>query len=588
MKEWRDFHIDIAQARGSGSQRRLPCPECSPQRRKANNPCLSVNLDEGTWHCHHCGWSGSLKQGQDRASTPYQQEKHYRKPIYRHTALPQRFVEWFARRGIPEAVLGRNRISYGMVYFPQEETDVPAIQFPYFRSGEVINVKYRGRDKIFRMEGGAERILYGLDDIAGCPDQVIFVEGELDKLSCEVAGFLAVVSVPDGAPTPNTKNYASKFDFLVSAEEHLRLVHKVILAVDTDAPGQRLAEELARRLGPERCWRVFWPEGCKDANDVLVAHGADTLAQCLREAKPWPVKGIIEPGQLLPAVDLLYTDGLRPGRSPGWRSLYPHYRVRPGELTILTGIPSHGKSAWLAALVVNLAAEQGWNIGVFSPEHYPLERYAAVLLELYTGKPFSEPGPRMDWKDLGDGMAWLQEHFAFIMPEEDALPTIPHLLSLARVLVYRRGIHGLILDPWNEIEHLRPEGMSETEYISQSLSQLRRFARQHNVHIWVVAHPYKLAKATKGPYEGKYAPPTPYDISGSANWRNKADNCIAIWRDIDTGTAEVEVHVQKVRYRENGTPGMVPLRFDPACGRYADAEPVLYTPTAPYGWEEEA
>ncbi len=46
---------------------------------------------------------------------------------------------------------------------------------------------------------GAEKILFGLDDIAGQPE-VIIVEGEMDKLAFEEAGFLNVVSVPDGAP----------------------------------------------------------------------------------------------------------------------------------------------------------------------------------------------------------------------------------------------------------------------------------------------------------------------------------------------------------------------------------------------------
>ncbi len=46
---------------------------------------------------------------------------------------------------------------------------------------------------------GAEKVLYGHDDAAGQPE-VIIVEGEMDKLALEVAGYSAVLSVPDGAP----------------------------------------------------------------------------------------------------------------------------------------------------------------------------------------------------------------------------------------------------------------------------------------------------------------------------------------------------------------------------------------------------
>lgn len=41
------------------------------------------------------------------------------------------------------------------------------------------------------------------------------------------------------------------------------------IAVDKDAAGKKLESELIRRLGPERCWRVEWPDGCKEADDMV-------------------------------------------------------------------------------------------------------------------------------------------------------------------------------------------------------------------------------------------------------------------------------------------------------------------------------
>jgi Toprim-like len=58
---------------------------------------------------------------------------------------------------------------------------------------------------------------------------------------------------------------------------HLKQVRKFVLAVDADEPGQKLETELARRLGHERCWRISWPHGCKDANDVLRMMRKDVL-----------------------------------------------------------------------------------------------------------------------------------------------------------------------------------------------------------------------------------------------------------------------------------------------------------------------
>lgn len=277
MKIFSDFGITVPPGR-TGNVATI-CPQCSAHRKNAKATCLSVNVDEGVWLCHHCDWRGTLKEGVRDLSNPYvHKPKEYRRPDYviDETADMAKTLEWFSKRGITAEVVRRNRISVGTVWMPQIEAEVSAIRFPYFRDGQVVNVKYRDHRKHFRMESGAERILYGIDDcleyLATTTDTaktLIWVEGEIDKLSMEVAGFKNCVSVPDGAPSPTSKDYTSKFTFLESAEELLAQFDRHILAVDNDAPGQKLEEELARRLGHEKCYRAQWPDGCKDANEVL-------------------------------------------------------------------------------------------------------------------------------------------------------------------------------------------------------------------------------------------------------------------------------------------------------------------------------
>jgi twinkle protein len=567
MRDWSDFGIDT-KGKTVGEVKTI-CPRCSAYRKKKTYPCLNVNLEKGVWHCWHCAWSGSLHKGEEMPSNPAATPLMFRKPVYRETPLPQKVLAWFSGRGITEKVLARRRISYGPVYMPQLEQEVPAIQFPYFRQGEVINCKYRDGQKHFRMAGGAERILYGLDDIQG--SSVIIVEGELDAMAVEMAGYTSVVSVPDGAPALNTKRYDTKFDFLASAEAQLTSMQRIIIAVDNDAPGQKLAEELARRLKPERCYRVQWSSECKDANDVLMSHGVQVLKECLDAATPWPVRGIVAVSALRQAVDYMYEHGVPRGVSPGWTNLARYYTVRPGEMTIVTGIPSHGKSHFISAMMIELARLHGWRSSIFSPENLPLERYTTQLLAQYIGLPFDGAPDRMDPHTKDTGLDWLDDHISFLMPEDDA-PTVERLLELAQIQVYRQGIKALVLDPWNEMDHTRPPQHTETEYISHALTKIRHFARMHAVHVWVIAHPTKLHKVEKADHEPQYPPPTPYDIAGSANWRNKADNCLTIWRDVEANDHLVEIHVQKIRFREIGQIGIVPLVFDPHCGRYYEPE----------------
>ena len=96
-------------------------------------------------------------------------------------------------------------------------------------------------------------------------DTLIIVEGELDALSLREAGFHNVLSVPDGAPArvkdkPVPPAAAdTKFSYVHRCWPMLERAKKVIIATDNDAAGFALAEELARRIGREKCWTVKWP-----------------------------------------------------------------------------------------------------------------------------------------------------------------------------------------------------------------------------------------------------------------------------------------------------------------------------------------
>lgn len=559
MKTFGDFGIQLGGK--SGVEVKTTCPQCSPTRKKKNYPCLNVNTEKECWNCWHCGWSGTLKGGEWQKP---EIRKVYSKPVYVAPAAKpaDKLTAWFEKRGIGADVLERNRISLGTAYFPQAEEEKGCIQFPYYRGDEVVNVKYRTHDKLFRMAAGAERVLYGLNDID--TKVLVWVEGEIDKLSVEMTGLTSCVSVPDGAPAVDSKSYSNKFDFL--SEPILEDVSLHIIAVDNDAPGVRLQEELVRRLGRQKCQTVVWPEGCKDANDVLLKHGAAVLAECLGNARPLPIEGTYCVNDLREAILNDYHHGVQRGESTAWPEMDETYRVMPGEWTLVTGIPGHGKSEWLDALTINLARTQGWNFAVFSPENQPLNDHVHKLMEKVVGKPFRQNRPgRMSPGEAEHAMDFIQDHFTFMLPE---YPTLDQLIETARELVQTRGIRGWIIDPWNEINPSRDSSISETDYISQALTKLRTFARVNQVHVWLVAHPTKLQKDFK---TGVYPVPTPYDVSGSAHWRNKADNCITVYRDVADDAATVQVHVQKIRKKANGRVGMVEFDYDTISGRYSPA-----------------
>jgi len=264
----------------------------------------------------------------------------------------------------------------------------------------------------------------------------------------------------------------------------------------------------------------------------------------------------------------VYRSGLERGDSTGWRCVDEYYTVKRGEMTIVTGIPGSGKTTWLDALMINLAKNHDWRFAMFSAENLPFERHVSTFAEQITGKPFRDgPTERMSETLFMSACDWLNDHLSFIDPEEDR-DTVQGILESAEHIDDERKIDGLIIDPWNEISHSRDKSMSETDYISIMLTKIRRFARDKNIHVWVVAHPAKMYKGT----DGKYPIPSGYDISGSANWKNKADNSITVSRNFSLQNGLIEVHVQKIRFREVGKIGMAELYFNRINCKYYETE----------------
>jgi twinkle protein len=215
--------------------------------------------------------------------------------------------------------------------------------------------------------------------------------------------------------------------------------------------------------------------------------------------------------------------------------------------------------------MLNAARLHGWKWCVFSPENMPLAYHWQKLAEKLIGKPmFNDYAvPRMTPRDRDEATEILSEIIRFVTIDENSLD-LDGILAKARVCAVRDGVSGFVLDPYNEISHTRPGDITESEYISRFLSKCRNFGRLYNVAMFIVAHPTKLQQKD----DGSYPVPTPYDISGSANWRNKADACIAAWRSYEPGNSTVHIHIQKVRDKNLGETGSAELFWQRSTGRF--------------------
>lgn len=554
-------------------QTRTTCPFCSHQRKyNRKDRCLSVKKDEKgiVYDCKHCGVSGSIKE--DRwVNNVVPMEK---KPVAKTDpaecpALEQKHYDWLLKeRGISKETADKLRLFKSRKFFPAVGQEQDAIGFPYFdKDGMVVSAKIRSiESKAFTCWQSPPSFFNIGNAVEG--EDFFIVEGELDAAAMMEAGVTAV-SVPNGAPMKVvdgkiTPEEDSKFRFLWAAKSFIDKAKRIVIAVDKDSQGEALAEEIARRVGRDRCWRIEWPEGIKDANDYLRAHGKEALADFVSKPSPWPINGLYEAGKFEAQIRELYEKGIGRGSSTGYDNVDELYTIVPGQMTVVTGIPSSGKSEFVDQIMVNLAESEKWSFAICSFENEP-RLHIAKLLSKRVRKPFFDgPTKRMADHELRAAFDWVNDRFVFLHQEDGGLSDLDSILERLRAAVLRMGIRGAVIDPYNFIE--RPRDVSETEWISTMLTRIKSFCMAHGIHIWFVAHPTKLQRGA----DGKLPVPKGYDISGSAAWFAKADCGMTVHRIPDENPLEAQIHIWKVRFSWVGKQGETRLYYDVGTTRYND------------------
>lgn len=533
------------------------CPKCSHERKNKKEPCLSINLETGAYNCHNsCGFNGYVSNKE--VFVP--RNKVYVKPVYiNNTELSDKMVQYFFKRGISQKVLADMKISEGHFFMglPEKEN---TIQFNYFRKNELVNIKYRTGNKKFRLVKDAELIFYNLDAIENS-DWCIIVEGEIDCLSFIESGIKETVSVPNGASKGNTN-----LEYLDNCIEYFENKKKIIIATDNDEPGIALREELSRRLGYERCFKVDYAS-FKDGNELLVSKGKQSLIELIKAKNlvDFPLSGIITVDSIWDEVENYMENGLPKGDTTGvLKEFDDMVSFTPGHFMVLTGIPNHGKSPFALMIMCALSIKHGYKWGLFTPEHRPLPIFIVMICECLLGRHV-RAGTTFSQRERALARAFIGEHFYFIQPDDDDT-TLDNIISKGKSLVIKYGIRGLLIDPWNKLEHNMDKGDNETMYISKQLDKIIKFNQRHGVFSIVIAHPTKIRKDKSGEFEI----PNLYDISGSSNWFNKPDIGITFYRNYTSKLSQI--HVQKMKYTHLGRQGECNVRYNWNNSRFCNVE----------------
>jgi twinkle protein len=402
---------------------------------------------------------------------------------------------------------------------------------------------------------------------------LVITEGEIDAISSMQSSFLRTISVPDGAPnlgvrTADDLKEGAKFSWIPELGPLLSRERcpEIIIASDGDENGAALLQDLSVLLGRFRCKFVTYPpsktnrgrERCKDLNEVLMDYGEEGVRDVLTRAQWLRVDGVYRMNELPPLPpEKIYT--------PPDEAIADLFKARLGDLSVITGVPGLGKTTYANHLFCSIALAHDLTVAWASFEQEP-QRDHKRNLRRWRGSAIDMEDVFAEYERIDRADVWINQRHVFIVPSEDEDASLEWLLDKMEVAVARFGASIIVIDPWNEIEHCRRPGESETEYIGRAIRMLKRFAKAFQVHICIIAHPTKSLKDS----DGVYKPPTLYDISGSSNWYNKCDLGVVVHRPNPDDTV---IKTQKSRYHDKiGRPGEIKAHFAKETNRFVVTE----------------
>jgi twinkle protein len=535
------------------------CPLCSHTRKKSTQKCLQLFWDTGLAKCSHCG---ELLQLHTYKKQKHEAIKVYQKPAWKnYTDLSNRLVKWFEGRKISQTTLKAMKITEGLEYLSQVGREVNTVQFNYIRNGELINIKYRDGAKNFKMFKDAEKIFYNLD-CCKYATSIAIVEGEIDVLSFVEAGFLNVVSIPNGSTNGNVN-----LDYLDNCIDYFENKETIYLALDNDGPGQNVQKELIRRLGAERCKIVDF-NGCKDANEYLCQYGSEKLLETIVEAKNVPLDGVTSVNDFMTELMEYAAKGMQQGFRIGKNYFDSKFSTYTGQYIVVTGKPSSGKSDFVDEMCIGYAVKYGWRVAYASPENKPNQIHAGKLLSKLLGKWINRD-KLYEAERFKRALDFVDNKYRFI--DLDETYDLDRVLEKGRELVVRHGIKCLVIDPYNKIRDKANLNKGINDYTNDYLVKIEEFCRKYDVLAILVAHPRKPDVKESKTYE-----PTFYDVKGGGEMYDMSPHGLLVHRVGEL----TKIKVLKCKFSHLGENNAEAwFKWDKFSGRYdeCDSEGLLYS-----------
>lgn len=403
-------------------------------------------------------------------------------------------------------VSARDDSEYAFITYTHDDPPVPC-GANYIGVKRIISKDGKKKKQIVQSPNPLST-LFGHGVCKGRHDLII-TEGQIDCMSYAEQGFSHVVSVPFGAS--NLLWIENSWDFISQFTE-------IYLSFDNDVAGNEAVENVAKKIGFEKCKRIILPSHYTDANEAHI-DGYD-LHEAFNNAAEFKPDKLVSGAELAESAVRILSQGKREEQGVpllGWEEEESvNFRTRPREMTIWTGYPGGGKSNILYQEAAYLAFVKGESSVIASLEEDADVITGLIMIHALGIQYSKEKNVHDAFMAVGEAMRKMIFFYSFRgrAPFEEVLKT-------AEFVIRKHGAKHFIFDSVAKTSLNIEDNKEANEFVSLVTTSMN----DTGAHYHLVAH------SRKGDDQDIKEMPGLQQIKGAAAFGVECFNCITIWKN---------------------------------------------------------
>lgn len=555
---------------------------CCPYHHE-KTPSFIYNKKEGYFHCFSCGKTVDLIDVlMERGNTFIDSVKYMCEKAGEEFTCPEQHVKTMHKYKYPHEEEISNDMTKVREYLGARGISKNTIDYLDIRADEHGNIAFHTYDQYdtltvvnyrkshktehdenkcwFQKDADAADILFNMNRV-NTTKPLVITEGQIDCASVIEAGYLNCVSILKGCQS---------MAWIEKLWDWLQEFDQIIVFSDGDKPGIKMRNEVINRLGAIRCKYVEIPNELeykdtgrmvhvKDANEILQCKGGQFLLDLILEAKDIPITSVARLSEIK-ELNPTEMDGFEVGIKELDKELM---KIFTGGVTILTGLPSAGKTTFLNQIVLS-AMDHDYKTFLFSREllngmskgwfsQVAAGRRNMKAIKLANGNDFYVV--EQSAKDQ------ITKHYdeMFFMYKDEEENSEDKLFESMELCATKKGLRLFIIDNLMTVQlHDLQDGSNKAQ--TDFVNKLIKFAMKYDVAVVMVAHPRKIQSGLDIGL---------FDIAGSQNIVNLATRTIGLKRikdDVKKNPKEryygYDVVITIIKDRIFGSQKEIPVHYD--------------------------